>query len=616
MSITSNRSYTKPDASALPAETVSFAFDQVVGAINAIDVDMQSIFDTLPGKAPVTHNHTIAQITGLQTALNAKMASTKTFTLNDLTDVDTSGSVENYVLVFTPTGWVPLAPLSVLGAHGHAVSDIGGLQGSLNAKEPTINAGTTAQYWRGDKSWQTLNATAVGLGSVNNTADTAKPVSTAQQTALDGKANTSHTHVASNITDLNEAIQDMLATFFVAGANMSLTYNDTSNTMTVTAAGVGFTGEWGGITGTLADQTDLQTALNGKQAAGSYAAASHTHTIANITSLQTTLDAKEPTIAAGTTAQYWRGDKSWQTLNATAVGLGSVNNTADTAKPVSTAQQTALDGKASLAGATFTGGITGTSSGFTGTVQTKTASGGGTTIEPGNATVTGYLGFYDAAGVRSGYIGYSTAAGLINYVGTENGRTGHNFTGTMTVSGAFAGAAISGTSGTFSSVLTAGQNFISSTAVALFAPTGAGSVYIRPAGSGSNTNELVVTTTAATIGGNAIYHAGNKPFVKSSQLTMAASGKLSFAHGLGAVPDEFGAYLICITAQYGYVAGDVINVSSIIDVGASRSAALKATSTSIDYSYSSIALVTESTGAYAGVITPANWKLILTAKKS
>lgn len=40
------------------------------------------------------------------------------------------------------------------------------------------------------------------------------------------------------------------------------------------------------------------------------------------------------------------------------VGLGSVDNTADTAKPVSTAQQTALNLKADLAGAAFTGAVT------------------------------------------------------------------------------------------------------------------------------------------------------------------------------------------------------------------------------------------------------------------
>lgn len=54
-------------------------------------------------------------------------------------------------------------------------------------KEPSITAGTTAQYWRGDKSWQTLNKSAVGLGNVDNTSDLNKPISTATQTALNAK---------------------------------------------------------------------------------------------------------------------------------------------------------------------------------------------------------------------------------------------------------------------------------------------------------------------------------------------------------------------------------------------------------------------------------------------
>jgi lysophospholipase L1-like esterase len=58
----------------------------------------------------------------------------------------------------------------------------------LAGKEPTITAGTTGQYYRGDKSFQTLDKTAVGLPNVDNTADTAKPVSTAQQTALNAKS--------------------------------------------------------------------------------------------------------------------------------------------------------------------------------------------------------------------------------------------------------------------------------------------------------------------------------------------------------------------------------------------------------------------------------------------
>jgi endosialidase-like protein len=46
------------------------------------------------------------------------------------------------------------------------------------------------------------------------------------------------------------------------------------------------------------------------------------------------------------------------TLSKSNVGLGNVNNTSDAAKPISTATQTALNGKASLSGDTFTGTVT------------------------------------------------------------------------------------------------------------------------------------------------------------------------------------------------------------------------------------------------------------------
>jgi hypothetical protein len=59
----------------------------------------------------------------------------------------------------------------------------------VNTKENAIAAGTTSQYWRGDKTWQTLDKTAVGLANVDNTSDANKPVSTATQTALNLKQN-------------------------------------------------------------------------------------------------------------------------------------------------------------------------------------------------------------------------------------------------------------------------------------------------------------------------------------------------------------------------------------------------------------------------------------------
>ena len=57
-----------------------------------------------------------------------------------------------------------------------------------NGKENGITAGTTAQYYRGDKTFQTLDKTAVGLSNCDNTSDANKPVSTATQTALNDKS--------------------------------------------------------------------------------------------------------------------------------------------------------------------------------------------------------------------------------------------------------------------------------------------------------------------------------------------------------------------------------------------------------------------------------------------
>lgn len=59
--------------------------------------------------------------------------------------------------------------------------------------------------------------------------------------------------------------------------------------------------------------------------------------------IQTQLDGKEPTITGTTSADYYRGDKTFQPLNKSAVGLSNVDNTSDANKPVSTATQTALD---------------------------------------------------------------------------------------------------------------------------------------------------------------------------------------------------------------------------------------------------------------------------------
>jgi len=54
-----------------------------------------------------------------------------------------------------------------------------------------IPPGTVDDYFRGDKTWRPLNKAAVGLPNVDNTSDSAKPLSDAAVSALGGKANAS-----------------------------------------------------------------------------------------------------------------------------------------------------------------------------------------------------------------------------------------------------------------------------------------------------------------------------------------------------------------------------------------------------------------------------------------
>ncbi|MGN0697166.1 MAG: hypothetical protein ACI4JV_00245 [Ruminiclostridium sp.] len=56
--------------------------------------------------------------------------------------------------------------------------------------------------WAKQSDKPTYTANEIGLGNVDNTADADKPISTATQKALDGKADTGHTHTVSDITDM------------------------------------------------------------------------------------------------------------------------------------------------------------------------------------------------------------------------------------------------------------------------------------------------------------------------------------------------------------------------------------------------------------------------------
>jgi hypothetical protein len=75
----------------------------------------------------------------------------------------------------------------------------------------------------------------------------------------------SHTHASTDVTDFAEAVDDRVAVLLVEGTGITLTYDDGAGTLTIDSSGGGG-GAWGGITGTLSDQTDLQNALDAKGA--------------------------------------------------------------------------------------------------------------------------------------------------------------------------------------------------------------------------------------------------------------------------------------------------------------------------------------------------------------
>ncbi len=92
------------------------------------------------------------------------------------------------------------------------------------------------------------------------------------------RANHTGSQLSTTISDFTEAAQDAVFASFVNGTNITITYNDVANTITISSTSF------------------------------------------------------EPILAAGTAGQYYRGDKTWQTLNSTAVGLANVDNTSDIVK--------------------------------------------------------------------------------------------------------------------------------------------------------------------------------------------------------------------------------------------------------------------------------------------
>ena len=275
-----------------------------------------------------------------------------------------------------------------------------------------------------------ITASMVGLGNVTNTSDADKPVSSAQQTALNLKANLASPTFSGTVTlpagstaaaPLRLATgTNLTAAVFGAvefdGTNLYLTNNSasptrktlaftdsaiangavgssqlasgltlggtttgtfsgplTGNATTATSA-VSFTGSLAGdVTGTQSATTIAASTVTGKLLTGYVSGAgtiSAGDTVLTAINKLNGNDALRAPIASPTFTGTVGG------ITATMVGLGNVTNTSDADKPVSTAQLTALNLKANLASPTFTGtvgGITSTMVGLGNVANTSDA---------------------------------------------------------------------------------------------------------------------------------------------------------------------------------------------------------------------------------------------------
>jgi hypothetical protein len=362
----------------------------------------------------------------------------------------------------------------------------------------------------------------VGLGNVDNTSDASKPVSTAQQTALDLKANLATPTFTGTVTASNDLVVDgnltVNGTTFNASSTsitiednmVQLAHQNAANTVDLGLV-VGYndgSAKHAGIVRDVSDNkwklfngvtTEPTTTVNFGQgsldalAVGAFEASSATigdvsntelQYVNGVTSsIQTQLNDKA-SLASPTFTGTVAG------ITKTMVGLGSVDNTADTAKPVSTAQQTALDLKANLTSPTLVTPVLG--------VATATSINGTTIPSTKTLVVT-----TDKLNVHAA----TTSAELAGIISDETG----------------SGALVFGTSPTISSPTITGTTTIDAIADAstTTASRGAGYMGVPPSAAATTGAYTIVAADA----GEHIYSTATRT------ITIPANGSVAFPIG-------------------------------------------------------------------------------------
>ena len=285
----------------------------------------------------------------------------------------------------------------------HTFSSDGNLAiaGSLTAVNGTFSGVITGPTITGfNNSIATINS---NISNVNNTSDLNKPVSTAQQSALDLKANINNASFTGtmNVVNFNNtgtfnspALQTILnnyvlTTTFTNALNLKLS----SNVNSATSAYLHFSGHslpyteyltqnFGAISANRmgVGQAEMNFIQNGYIPGATYRAFNFMIATSNTTftelmkinkngDMVVTGNVSTPILTATTSIvspTITTINNNIATINS---NISNVNNTSDMNKPVSTLQQSALDLKASINNTTFTGTTTIVNLNHTGTLN-------------------------------------------------------------------------------------------------------------------------------------------------------------------------------------------------------------------------------------------------------
>jgi hypothetical protein len=258
----------------------------------------------LAGKAASIHQHAISDTTGLQTALDGKAAASHTHTIANVTGLQTALDGKQASGSYAP-------------ATGIAATAITGT--AVVTSDPRLSDARTAVAHTHDDRYYTeteIDTKLSGLPVSGHTHDDRYYTETEMNNLLAGKQASGSYAPATGIAPSAITGTAVITTDSrLSDARTPTTHTHDERYYTESEIDTKLSGlPVSGHTHTIANVTGLQTALDGKQASGSYApaigiaqsavtnlttdlagkaAASHTHTIANVTGLQTALDGKQ-----------------------------------------------------------------------------------------------------------------------------------------------------------------------------------------------------------------------------------------------------------------------------------------------------------------------------------